>query len=135
EHLGDLAIVVAHEEDVVRLQVTVNDAEPVRLGERAANLRDDRVDLARVHPPDARDSLAEVLAVEELHRDVRRAFAYAVVEDLHDVRAAELRRRLRLALEALLRLGHMGELPLDEFYGARNVEPEVRCVPDRPHSS
>ena len=107
----------------------------VRLGQRAAHLRDDAQDVVRRQPAQALEALAEVLAVEELHGDVRRPVPDAVIEDLHDVRAAELRRGLGLALEAGLRLGKLGDLALDELDRAGDVEREVRREPDRAHAA
>ncbi len=76
---------------------------PCAFVERAADLTDDDAQhVVRGHAADALKTLAEVLAVEELHRDVRRPFTHPVIEDLDDVGAPELRRGLGLALEALL---------------------------------
>jgi len=58
-----------------------------------------------------------------------------VVEDLHDVRAAELRRRLRLALEAHRRLGVLRDLALDELHRAWHVEAAVAGLPHGAHAS
>jgi hypothetical protein len=58
-----------------------------------------------------------------------------VVENLHDVRAAERRGRLGLSLETSLRLGHWGVIAFDEFHRARDVEPHVGGVPDRAHAA
>jgi len=77
--------------------------------------------------------LTEIFAVEQLHRDVGRPLEDAVIEDLHDVRASERCGRLRFALESRLRLGDLRKLPLDELHGARDVEPEVRRVPNGTH--
>src|ERR1700683_5675857 len=84
--------------------------------------------------PDLGEALAEVLSLEQLHRDVRRVLANAVIEDLHDVRATKLRGRLRLALEARFCLFERRELALDELHRAWNIEPKMRCLPDRPHA-
>ena len=105
------------------------------LRERAADLGHDHHELARGHPPDALEALAEVLAVEELHGDVRGALPNAVVQNLDDVGAPELRGRLGLALEAGLRLGNLRVLALDEFHRAGDVEAEVGGVPHRAHSA
>ncbi len=116
-------------------EIAVHDADRVRLGQRAAHFADDLDDLGGGHPADAVEPLAELLAVEQLHGDVRRAVEDAVVEDLHDVRATERCGRLRLALEARLRLGHLRKFAFDEFHRAGDVETEVGRVPDRPHTS
>ena len=92
---------LAVDEDVVRLDVAVDDAMPVREAERGE-------DLARVLDRDvdrsgaaADDQLLEGAAVEELHRDVVRVLRVAAVVDRDDVRVVERRGVLRLAAEAL----------------------------------
>jgi hypothetical protein len=111
----------------------VDDPDRVRLGQRAAGLGDDPDDVARRHPPQLRQPLAEVFAVEQLHRDVRGALKDAVVEDLDDVRAAKLGRGLGLALETRLRLRQLRDLTLDELHRAGDVERQVRRQPHRSH--
>jgi hypothetical protein len=88
----------------------------------------------RVWAPRA-EALRQVLALEELHGDVRRASPHAVVEDLHDMRAAELRGGLGLALEAGPQLGRLRGLFVDELDRARHVEPGVLGEPHGPHSA
>src|SRR5262249_2277431 len=83
----------------------------------------------------ALEACGEVLAFEELHRDVGDAVAYAVVEDLHDVRAAELGGGLRLALEASADLRERCDLGVDELHRARDVEARVMREPDGPHAA
>ncbi len=135
EHFGDLAIIVGHEEDVVRLEVAVNDADAVRFRQRPAHLADDPQDVVGRHSADTLQTLAEIFAVEQLHRDVRRALKYAVIEDLDDVGTAKLGRSLCLALEARLRFRQLRDLALDELDGAGDVERQVRGEPDGPHAS
>ena len=114
----------------------MDDAGLMRATERSAHLLDDEVHLGRRDATAApRKALTEVLALEELHRDVRTALPDAVVEDLHDVRVPKLSRSLRFALEARVRLGDVGELTLDELHRARRVEPEVHRLPDGSHAA
>ncbi len=89
--------------------------------------------VARGHLARPGESLAEVLPLEELHRDVRRPLKDSVVDDLDHVRAPDLRGRLGLPLEAGQRDDVARELPLDELDGARDVEAYVRGLPHRPH--
>ena len=115
-HLGDaevedlherrVVVVRLREEDVVRLDVAVDDARRVRAAERLAALRQDVDGLVQRDRARRGGRGLQALAVEELHRDVRRAvLERAVVEDLHDVARPELRGRLRLGVEAAERLG------------------------------
>src|SRR5439155_10683735 len=92
---------VAVDEGVVRLDVPMDDAVPVREAQR-------REDLARVPDRDvdgrgaaADDQLLERAAVEELHRDVVGVLGLAAVVDRDDVRVVERGGVLRLAAEAL----------------------------------
>ena len=97
----------------VGLEVAVNEARGVRLGERARDLGDDADDVSAGRGDRAAlEAMVEILALEVLHRDVRRAVPDAVIEDLHDVRALELRGGLGFALEALAHVGRRGGLEL-----------------------
>jgi hypothetical protein len=133
EHLGDLSVVVTNEEDIVRLEVAVHDPLRVRLRQGTADLSNDGDKVMRGQPADARQTLAEVLAVEQFHGDVRRPVADSVIEDLNDVRASQVGGGLCLALEARLDFGKLRPLPFDELDGTRNVQPEVRRKPHRAH--
>ena len=84
---------------------------------------------------DPGEAFAEILAIEQLHRDIRRPLANAVVEDLNHVRTAELRCRLRFALEARLHLGKLRALAFDELDCTRYVQAQVRRVPHRAHAA
>ena len=89
------------DEDVVRLDVAVDEAVPVREGERGQ-------DLARVADrdltggvPEADEQLLERSPVQVLHRDVVGALGLAAVVDRDDVRVRERGGVLRFAAEAL----------------------------------
>ena len=83
--------------------------------QRARHLGDDLGRLAQREAAAVGEALEEVLAVEQLHHDEGLVAVDAVVEDLHDVGAAELGGGGRLAPEALARGLLLGELRVDEL--------------------
>ena len=96
------------EQDVVGLDVAVDDASIVRVGERLGNVAQDvdrRVDL----DGPVREPGAQTLAVHERHRVVRQPLEIARGDDRDDVRLLKRRRELDLPLEPLGRHGG-GEL-------------------------
>jgi hypothetical protein len=113
----------------------MNDAGSVSFRESATDLQHDGRDLGRAQTPRALQAFSEVFPIEQLHRDIRRSLPDAVIENLHDVGTPELSRSLRLALEATLRFRMVRELPFDELHGTRNIESEVRRVPNGTHSA
>ena len=89
------------QEHVVGLDVAVNDADRVRLGERRAALDQDLHDALRRHRS-ALERIAQRHAVEELHRHEQSAvLRLAEVEHADRVRMLQARARLRLVVEAL----------------------------------
>ncbi len=130
EHLAAPGVA---EEDVGRLDVAVDDAALVRLGQGARQLRDDRDDLARSHRPAGAQVVLEVAPLEQLHDDVGRALGRdAVVEGLHDVRALDLGSGGGLAGEAGGGLGALEQVAgheLDDDLRAK------RLVLRDPHGS
>ena len=99
--VGHLQASLGIDEHVVRLDVAMDDAVPVREPERGEDLAGvvDR-ELDR-RGPAGDDQLLERATVEVLHRDVVGALGLASVVDRNDVRMREARRVLGLAAEAL----------------------------------
>src|SRR5690606_21721471 len=98
------------EQDVVGLEIAVDDAAPVRLVERAADLDEDLVD-----PGDVEARLlhlgGERAPLDELHDDEERSvLELAEVVELDRVRVRELDDRLGLAVEARDELRVLREL-------------------------
>src|SRR5262249_38283155 len=76
------------------------DALLVRGRERVADLHQDANGARLAEPLFEHEQLEEVLASEELHRDVEDSIVDAGVDDAHRVRVLDLGRRARFALES-----------------------------------
>ena len=84
--IGDLdGLDAAHQQDVVRLHVAMDDAAAVRMVERAGELNAERQNLLDRQFGVLGQDVAERLLVHELHRDVRRVAVAPDVEDGDDV--------------------------------------------------
>ena len=109
---GAIEVAVA-EEQVARLDVAMDDPLRVRDGERLGDARDHLHALAH-REAGAREALAERLADDPLHREVRHAVVGLAVGDvLDDARVAQLLEDARLAVEALLVLA--GVTPVEDL--------------------
>ncbi len=127
---------IAGEKQVGRLDVAVDDAAPVRgvehVQELDAELAQDGV---RQVPPSAHPHVLEVLPLEELHHQERRAvFVHVVVQDGDRARMPDLVRRLPLPQKALADLAVERQLRVQELDGdAAPISVNGRV--DRRHSA
>jgi len=123
----DLHRAVLADEDVGGLDVTVDDAGLVGVGQPVQHLQDDRHLAVEGQRDPQAQRLEQVLPLEQLHGDVRRAVSVVPqVEDEDHVGVHELGHRPRLPLEAVLLLGIGGELPEHDL--ERDVPVEQRIV-------
>ncbi len=116
EHLDHLALTRRVQEDVVRLDVAVNDARGMRLGERRAKRHDDLCHSRESNPALSHEKAAERLAGEQLHHEVGDARRRdSEVEYRDSVRMREPARRDTLLAEALQRVRRLvsGSRPED----------------------
>ncbi len=119
----DLHRAVLVDEDVRGLDVAVNDALLVRVGQAGQHRGDDRDLALHVEGGLAAHGLLEVLALQELHGDVGRAIGVVVeVENRDHVGMGHLGHGLRFALEALLQLGVVGDARDHDLQGHVAVE-------------
>jgi hypothetical protein len=118
------AAVAAHDEDVGRLEIAVEDAGPVRRRQAARTLRHDRERAGRRQRPLALEHAGQVAAVEVLHHDVVAAVGADVeVDDVDDVGMADPAGGDRLAVEpnqhlAAARRGRRQQLDRHGLLGA-----------------
>ncbi len=133
EDLDDLFVVAAGHEDVRRLEIAVDEPGLVRPPQAARDLREDRRGDREREPALALEALAHVLALEELHHDVRVVVLHPVVVDLDDVRALQARRCLGLALEALPPHRQRGVGGIHELDRHQRVELRVLRGPQGAH--
>ena len=96
--VGDLHAPVGRDHEVLGLEVAVDDAVRLRVGEPGEQAFEHAADLRQRHPADVR---AQRAALDVLHRDVRRAVVLEVVVHGDDVRVRQRPGHARLAQEAL----------------------------------
>ncbi len=87
---------VGADEDVVRLEVAVHQADRVRGLDAAASLDEHRDDLAPA-PRGRRQPAGQGLPLDELHGDEQLIIVHPDIEHADDIGVGELRHRLRLA--------------------------------------
>ena len=131
-----LSVTVAGDEEIGGLEVAMDDAETVRLGERVERL--EQVAHAKLGRLRAMllDEPMEVGALEVLHHHVGLARREAPdVQHLHDIGAAELHGRARLSQEALD--GHTVVLRRGqhELHGPKLAQVEVGRGDDHAHAA
>ncbi|MFO0607940.1 MAG: hypothetical protein U0324_32550 [Polyangiales bacterium] len=133
---------VAGEEDVLGLEVAVDDAAAVGLGDALHRGRDERERLRRWERAAPFEHRAQRLAVEELVHDEQphAVGVVAHVEHVDHVGVAHLRRRLRLSQEALDAVGRgrpARALPVAVHHLHRDaaLRPGVGGLPHRPHAA
>ena len=131
--VDDLDLAVLADEHVAGLDVAVHEAPCVGRRERPGDRGPDAGDLPRRQRPAPAQDRREVLAVDQLHDDVRAARVLAVVVHGHDVRVAERRGRLGLLAEARREVGVAQVLGSEELEGDVAAEPGVRGAIDGRH--
>ena len=119
-----------------RLRALGGADEARRLGpaQGPGHLRDDGHHLREIEHPLPLQARGQVFPFEQLHGDVGRALPHPMIEDLHHVGAADLRRAPGLALEALAHLGGGRGVGVDELERTGDVQADVLRLPDGPHA-
>ena len=75
-------------------------------------------------------AIAQRLARDEVHHEVRRAAVNAIVMHVDDVRSVKDRGCASLALEARDNVRRRGQVRVEEFYGDRRAQLHVTRDPD-----
>ena len=134
--VGELQDPVTADHDVLGLHVAVDDAELVRVLERARHLRRDHLRHLGKQERLGGEEVLERPAVDELGDDVAlRRVGTRVVEDLEDVLVAQLGHRVRLALQSRARLLLAGEVRMQDLDGDFAVERCVGAFVDHGHAA
>ena len=128
---------VAHQEDVLRLHVAVDDAARVSGSQRPTNLADDPRSQWGWDLADPRQKTAELLALQELADHVRAAvFGVVDVVDIDHVGVGDAAGRLGLALKARDHVGLPRELGVQHFDRETLVaEPGMARLVDPAHAA
>jgi hypothetical protein len=131
--VGVSAFSVAGHHDVLGLEIAMDDAGGVRLGQALSDLvrqLDGAADRNRALPQD----LPDRVPIDPFHRDVRRVTFTADVVNGQDVRVVQRGCRARFLLEArdAIRRGHVGRQDLDRH---RAVQPRVLGTIDLAHAA
>ena len=128
---GDL--VIGDEENILGLEIAMNDAARVRRAERARDLAHDPQRVGDRQSPQPTDALIERLARQQLHHEIGAAVGVvAEVEDLHDPRIRDRRRRACLVEEAGDDLGPRREAPDGASLRSPRADPTWCARPSKP---
>ena len=112
----------------------MDDAVPVRGGERVADLDADAQRLVDRHRS-PRQPRGQGLALQELHHEKRGAPVVAHVVERADVRMVDARERPRLALESVAGLPVSHQFIRQDLDGYRPIEPRVTRFVDFAHTA
>src|SRR5262249_819277 len=134
EELDAIALWAAREEDIPRLEVTVNQTCGMRARERRAHRRDDAQRRRHREGTATPQVRLELLTFEELHHDIGNTLIQTVIVHLSRVVNLQLRGNLRFTLEAQPPCGGAGVLRIHELDSDIDVELEVPSHPDDPHT-
>jgi hypothetical protein len=131
--VGDHRAAVAGEQDVARLHVAVDDAAHVCDAERTRDVGADPCRFGRGEASTSSQAGGEVLALDQLHDEVRLGVVGAGLEAGDDVRVTQDRGGERLASEAHRDVGVLDGLASQQLDRDGPVEPRVERPMDCRH--
>ena len=130
--IRDFDDAVIDNKDVLRLDIAVNNAFPVRVAERPRDLQREIHRLRRIERAVVLQILLERDAVHELHDNILHMVCAAHIVYADNVRVAELCDRLRFRLKAAAKLFVLRKLRPHDLHGYIAVEPVAhRFIHDR----
>ena len=132
--IADLGLGVEIEKDVGRLDVAVDDAVFVGVGESAADGGDEADHFRRVDRL-AMGRVIDRLPGHELHHDVKHPVDFAEVIHADEVRVIEAGHRLGLGLEALAKRSVLAEFHRQDFQRDRPIQRLLHRAIDGTHAS
>src|SRR5215510_6923039 len=126
------------EPDVLRLQITMKYAQPVRFVHCRAGLAENDNRFVDRHGPPVLQPLGERMAFEVFHHQIGRGLAagarYPEISDVDDVRMAQQSDGLRLSPEPLDEFAITGQLRRNDLDGYATAGAYVSRAIDRAHS-
>jgi hypothetical protein len=122
---GDAAAGRLGDQHVLRLDVAVHQAGPVRGGDRREHLLEDRQRLHRVQPAPLDEQVAQGTTVHVLHHQIGQALMASLVVDRDDVRVGQPRDRLGLVGEPVHEVDVGGLRRVNDLQGDRASQPLV----------
>ena len=133
--LQERLAVLPGNEEVGRLDIAVDDALAVRVGQRLDGLLEQLAGQLGLEPAAALDVLEQVDPLDKFHRQVISAGGLAGVVDGDDVLVAELLGGAGLAAEALAHARVGGQVGRHDLEGDLAVELHVARLVDRGHAA
>jgi hypothetical protein len=126
-------LVLAHEHQVVRLEIAMNDPHPVRLDQRPARVADDRERLALAEGPALAEDARDRAALDELHHHVMQPAVLVDLDEVGRVRPAHRGERPRLFAKSLEKHRVPRDLRPHDLHRDARAGPEVHALPDLSH--
>jgi len=126
---------LAREQNVGGLDVAVNDALAVRVGQGARGLRNDMARLLGGEPSVDGHVLVQILALDELQRQQVRAVDLGEFVDGDDVLMVQAGSAACLAAEALDNLGPVGKIGLQDLERHGAAEVDIHGAVNRSHAA
>ncbi len=133
--VGHFHAPVGIQHDVAGLHIAVDDPAVVCRIERSCDLGNQAGGLARRERAVAAEERGEILAVDQLHHEVRALVVDAEVVDRHDAGVAERRSSVSLLAKSRDEVGVAPEFPVEDLDGDIAAELAVGGAVDRGHAA
>jgi hypothetical protein len=131
--IGEITVLLAGDEDIRRLHVSMNETPFMCSVERGSDLFDDRERALGLKRSVTAQKRAKVGAGDVAHRDVEELPEFARLVDRDDVRMVERRSELRLAEEPLAKGIVFTQLRREELQRNLSLQAKIVCAVDDAH--